>query len=72
MPRGPVEAAVVVPVDPTGRGVFHVGEGLVGALIEQGGADALGLEQADDSFHEAVEGFPGPPWAINFAMPGGS
>jgi hypothetical protein len=52
--KRPVESAVVVPIDPAGDGVFHVGEGLIGALMEQGGADALGLEQTDDAFHQAV------------------
>src|SRR5918994_516287 len=44
----------VVPVDPAGGGVLDVGEGLVGPAVEDRGAEALGLEQADDALHEAV------------------
>jgi hypothetical protein len=42
--QGRVEASVVVPVDPAGGGVLDVGDGLVGAVVEDGGADALGLK----------------------------
>jgi hypothetical protein len=49
-----VQAAVVVPVDPAGGGELDVGEVLVGAGVEDGGADALGLEQPDHRFHERV------------------
>ena len=52
--KRPVESAVVVPIDPAGGGVFHLGAGLIVALMEEGGADALGLEQTDDAFHQAV------------------
>jgi hypothetical protein len=38
-----VEPAVVVPVDPAGGSVLDVGDGLVGAVVEDRGADALGL-----------------------------
>jgi hypothetical protein len=37
-----------------GGGVFDVGDGLVGAVMEHGCGDAFGLEQADDRFHQAV------------------
>ena len=43
-----MQASVVVPVDPAGGGVFDVVDGAVGPGVEDGGADALGLEQADD------------------------
>ena len=46
---------MVVPVDPAGSGVLDVGEGLVGALVEDHRADAFGLEQTDDGFHQAVD-----------------
>jgi len=49
-----VEAAVVVPVDPAGGGVLDVADGPVGAGVEDGGADALGLVQADHALHERV------------------
>ena len=52
--EGPVQPAVVVPVDPAGGGVLDVGEGLVRPAVEDRGGDALGLEQADDALHEAV------------------
>jgi hypothetical protein len=32
--EGPVQASVVVPVDPAGSDVLDVGEGLVGAVVE--------------------------------------
>jgi hypothetical protein len=46
--KGRVESAVVVPVDPAGGGVLDVGEGLVRPVVEDGGTNAFGLEQADD------------------------
>jgi hypothetical protein len=49
-----VKPALVVPVDPAGDGVLDVGEGLVGALVEDHRADAFGLEQTDDDFDQAV------------------
>ena len=38
-------ASVVVPVDPAGSDVLDVGEGLVGAVVEDGRGDRLGLEK---------------------------
>jgi hypothetical protein len=52
--EGPVQASVVVPVDPAGSDVLDVGEGLVGAVVEDGRGDRLGLEQSDDRFHQGV------------------
>jgi len=52
--QGPVEPAVVVPVDPAGGGVLHVGQGLVGPVVEDGGADGFGLVQAVDRLHQGV------------------
>ena len=37
-----VEAAVLVPVDPVGGRVLDVADGPVGAVVEDGGADAFG------------------------------
>src|ERR671912_2711487 len=45
---------MVVPVDPAGGGVFDVGDALVGPGVEDGGADAFGLEQPDDALHQTV------------------
>ena len=45
--EGPVQASVVVPVDSAGSDVLDVGEGLVGAVVEDGRGDRLGLEQSD-------------------------
>jgi hypothetical protein len=42
------------PVDPAGGGVLDVGDGLVGAVVEDGGADALGLVETVDRLHERV------------------
>lgn len=39
-----VELAIVVSVDPAGGGVLGVGQGLLGVVAEDGGADALGLD----------------------------
>src|SRR5215212_12051219 len=52
--EGPVQASVVVPVDPAGSDVLDVGEGLVKAVVEDGRGDRLGLEQSDDRFHQGV------------------
>jgi hypothetical protein len=49
-----VQASVVVPVDPAGSDVLDVGEGLVGAVVEDGRGDRLGLEQSDDRFHQGL------------------
>jgi len=49
-----VEPSVVVPIDPAGGGVLDVGDGLVGAVVEDGGADALGLVEAVDGLHQGV------------------
>ena len=49
-----VQAPVVVPVDPSGGGVFDIGRGPVGAGVEDGGADALGLVQPDHALHQGV------------------
>ena len=50
----PVQAAVVVPVDPAGGGELDVGDGLVRPGVEDGGADALGLVQAVHALHQRV------------------
>ena len=52
--EGPVQASVVAPVDPAGSDILDVGEGLVGAVVEDGRGDRLGLEQSDDRFHQGV------------------
>ena len=49
-----MEASVVVPVDPAGGGVLDVGDSAVGAVVEDGGADALGLVEAVDGLHQGV------------------
>ena len=49
-----VEPVVVVPVDPCGGGEFDVCEGLVGALVEDRGADALGLVEPDHRLGQGV------------------
>ena len=49
-----VQAPVVVPVDPAGGGVLDVADGPVGAGVEDGGADALGLVQPDHALHQRV------------------
>lgn len=49
-----MEAAVVLPVDPAGGGVIDIGDGLVGPRVEHGGADALGLVQPVDGFHQGI------------------
>jgi hypothetical protein len=48
------KSAVVLPVDPAGGGPLDVGEGLVGAVVEDGGADALGLMKAVDRLDQGV------------------
>ena len=45
---------MVVPVGPAGDCVLDVGEGLLGPAVEQQGADALGLEQADQRSMSAL------------------
>ena len=50
--EGPVQASVYL--DPAGSDVLDVGEGLVGAVVEDGRGDRLGLEQSDDRFHQGV------------------
>lgn len=49
-----VEAAVVVPVDPAGGGVFDVGDGLVRAVVEDRRADAFGFVESADRRHQCV------------------
>lgn len=49
-----VERSVVVPVDPAGGGVLDVGDGPVGAVMEDRGADAFGLGEAMDRLHQRV------------------
>ena len=51
---GAVKASVVVPVDPASGREFDVDDGAVGPLVEDGGADALGLVEAVDALHEGV------------------
>jgi hypothetical protein len=41
--EGPVQASVVVQVHPAGSDVLDVDEGLVGAVVEDGRGDRLGL-----------------------------
>src|SRR5699024_4479844 len=53
-PEGAVEAAVVVPVDPARGRERDVREGPVGAGVEDGGADALGLVEPVDRLHQRV------------------
>lgn len=43
-----LKTAVVVPVDPSGGRVLDVGDGLVGAGVENGRADAVGLVEPVD------------------------
>jgi len=62
-----VESSLVVPVDPSGGGVFDVGQCLVGAVVEDGGADALGLVEPVDGFYQDVVGIAGA--AIEGRMP---
>lgn len=49
-----MEAPVVVPVGPAGGRVFDVLKGPVGAAMEHGRADALGLEQSVGRLYEGV------------------
>jgi hypothetical protein len=51
---GAVQASVVVPVDPASGREFNVDDGAVGALVEDRGADALGLVEAVDALPEGV------------------
>src|SRR5699024_9395057 len=51
-PQRAVEAPVVVPVDPAGGRELDVRERPEGSWVEDGGADAFGLEQAVHRFHE--------------------
>lgn len=52
--EGAVQAAFVVPVDVAGGGVLDIGDGLVRPVVEDRGADALGLVQADHALHQPV------------------
>ncbi len=54
-PNAGVEPWVVVSLDPAGSGVLDVGDGSVGPVVEDGGADALGLVQAIHRFHQGVD-----------------
>ena len=45
---------LLYPLDPAGGCELDVGQGLVRAVVEDGGADALGLVQADDRLHQGV------------------
>src|SRR5215207_1527642 len=49
-----VEASLVVPVDPAGGGVLDVGDGPIRPVMEDRGADALGLVEAVDRLHQGV------------------
>ena len=49
-----MEPAVVVPVDPAGGGVFDVGDGLVRAVVEDGGAHAFGFVEPVNRLHQGV------------------
>ncbi len=53
-PERAVEAVVVVPMDPAGGGVLDVGQGPERLVVEDQGADALGLVQAIGRLHERV------------------
>lgn len=52
--QGRMEPAVVVPIHPAGGGVLDVGDGLVGPVVKDGGADALGLVEPVDRLHQGV------------------
>src|SRR4051794_16411890 len=54
MPREPWSLRLLYPVDPAGGGVLDVGDGLVRSVVEDGRADALGLVEAVDGFHQGV------------------
>jgi len=49
-----VKPTIVVPLDPAGGGVFDVGDGLVRAVVEHGGADAFGFVQPVDRLHQRI------------------
>lgn len=49
-----MEPAVVVPVDPPSCRELDVRDRLVGAVVEDGGADAFGLVDAVDRLHQGV------------------
>ena len=49
-----VQPGVVVPVDPSGGGVLDVGDGAERLVVEDRGADALGLVQPDDGLHQGI------------------
>lgn len=53
-PQRPVDAPVVVPVDPAGRRELDVQEGPERSRTEDGRANAFGLEQAVHRLHERV------------------
>ena len=53
-PKAGVEASVVVPIDPAGGGELDIGQGLVGAVVEDGGVAAFGLVEAIDALHQGV------------------
>jgi len=50
-----VKPTSVVPIDSAGGRVFDVSDGLVGSVMEHGGADALGLVQAVGRLYEGVD-----------------
>lgn len=52
--EGGVETAVVVPVDLSSGGVFDVGAGGVGAVVEYRGVDAFGFAETIDVLHQCV------------------
>ena len=49
-----MESSLVVPVDPAGGGVFDVCQCLVGAVVEDRGADALVLVEPVYALHQGI------------------
>ena len=52
---GTLKASVVTPVDPASGREFDVHDVAAAPLLEDGGADALGLVEAVDALHEGVD-----------------
>ena len=57
-----VKPTVVVPIDPAGGRVFDVCDGLVGPVVEHGGADAFCFVEPVDGLHQRIDA----PMSVNW------